>query len=65
MDSKKKKNKKAKSKQAELLNKTLWVYKTTQKTFTSETLFLLAYGTEVMILVKIECPNYRVVQYTS
>lgn len=59
MDSRKKKE--AKSKQAELLNKILWVYKTTQKTFTSETLFLLVYGTEVMILAKIECPNYKVV----
>jgi hypothetical protein len=65
MDSRKKKIKEAKLEWVKLLNKTLWAYKTTQKTSTIETPFLLTYESEAMILAEIGCPKYMVVYYTS
>jgi hypothetical protein len=56
---------KAKSDWVELLNKILWAYRTTYKTFTRETLFLLTYEIEAIISVEIGCPNHRVIHYTS
>jgi hypothetical protein len=61
----KKKIKETKSEWAELLNEILWAYKTTQKTFTSETSFLLIYGTKDMIQIEIGCPSHQVVNYIS
>ena len=66
MDSRKKKEvKEAKLEWVKLLNKTLWAYRTTKKTSTRESPFLLTYESEAMILADIGCPKYMVVYYTS
>jgi len=62
---KKKEVKEAKLEWVKLLNKTLWAYRTTKKTSTRESPFLLTYESEAMILADIGCPKYMVVYYTS
>ena len=41
----------------------LWAYRTTVRTFTGETPFKLAYGSEAVILVKVHMANHRVTMY--
>ena len=41
----------------------LWAYQTTQRLSTGETPFALAFGTEVIILIKLKLPSVRVVPF--
>ena len=43
----------------------LWAYRTTTRTPTGETLFRLAYGTDVVILAKVGLTSYRVENYSE
>ena len=45
------------------LSGVLWAYRTTVRTPTGETPFKLAYGSEVVILVKVHMANHRVTMY--
>ena len=47
----------------EELQSLLWAYRTTTRTPTGKTLFRLAYGSEVVILVEVGLTNYRVGNY--
>ena len=49
-----------KGKWVEYLPKVLWVYKTTHKSATRETLFALAFGTEVVAIVEVKLKSPRV-----
>lgn len=41
----------------------LWSTKTTEKEATGETHFRLAFGTEVVLSVEVELPNWRILNY--
>lgn len=45
------------------LPKLLWVYHTTKKNMAREKLFILAFSTEVMILIKLKMSNARVLPF--
>jgi hypothetical protein len=47
----------------EYIPKILWSYWTTSWTATGETPFLLAFGTEAVILAKISSPSFRIQHY--
>ena len=41
----------------------LWAYRTTTRTPTGETPFLLAFGTEVVVSTEIGLPTFRIAHY--
>ncbi|XP_075084738.1 uncharacterized protein LOC142167996 [Nicotiana tabacum] len=61
----KKRLEESKGKWPEMLLGMLWAYRTTTKTSTSETPFLLVYGAEALILVEIGKPSTRYTHLTE
>ena len=53
----------AKGKWVEELYGVLWSLRTTEKTTTGETLFMLAYGSEAFLLIEISLHTYRLTTF--
>ena len=63
LDGIKKRLEEAKGRWVEELYAVLWAYRTTVRTPTGETPFMLAYGSEAVIPTEVEFPTHRVQMY--